>query len=78
LESLWIFLNGIVATFKDGEKRALRAYALYRGEESLSSDMTRTIKSARIKFVRKAKNIGIFSKALKIVDEWYGVMSTEM
>lgn len=72
LGELWQYLDGVMSEFAESERNVLRFYGAMRGGFSkLSAANRKEIKRVTVKFVRKAKSLGRYEKAIKLVGEYY-------
>ena len=70
LERLWAYLDAIVSTFSDEERRVLAAYSARR-DTPLSDADSREAKRVVIKFTRRARRLGEFAESYSVIKKYY-------
>lgn len=72
LSKLWRYLDGVIASFKDSEKKVLKFYGGMRGGiAKLSQEERREIKRVTVKFSRRARSVERFESAVNLVKKYY-------
>lgn len=72
LAKLWEYLDGIIEKLPDEERAALEEYACMRcGIKRLGAEDVKRIRRAVIKFKRRARRLGSFSKGAELVAKYY-------
>lgn len=72
LSALWGYLDGVIGGLPAGEADVLRSYASMRGGlKGAAEDEAKNIKRVLIKFVRRARRIGEYAGAVKLLDCYF-------
>lgn len=71
LADLWSYVDGIISSFNEGDRTALKLYANLRtGLNCRGAETVKAVKRAVIKFRRRALRLEGFEKALAIVGKY--------
>lgn len=72
LGALWNYLDGVMATLKEGEKAVLEFYGGMRtGLSKLTEERAKEVKRVTVKFTRRARRIERFEKGVRLVKKYY-------
>ena len=72
LSLLWGYLDGVLKTFDESEKKVLRFYGALRGGTSkLSAQNKKEIKRVTVKFARRARCLQSYAEGVRLVGEYY-------
>lgn len=72
LENLWAYINSVMSGFSEEERGRLREYAARRSKQCICGE--KAVKSAVIKFVRRARRIEEFGKSIEVLRSYYCLM----
>ena len=70
LERLWGYLDCVISTFSDEEKKVLSSYSARR-DLPLSASGLRAVKRAVIKFTRRARRLCEFEDCYEVLKRYY-------
>lgn len=72
LSDFWRYVDGVTSGLTENDLKILRLYAgLRQGICRLPEEKQKEIKRAVIKFTRRARAIGRYAKATKLIDRYY-------
>lgn len=68
LSSLWAYLNEVISSLSDGDRRVLAYYAqLQGGYSALPAAQAKAVRRVVVKFVRRARYLGRHKQAVELV-----------